>query len=55
MEVGLDRLEPFDLMLNSARDILDDKAFLSLHKACWSGVAGLITLAGAAMQRTQTR
>ena len=45
MEMGLDRFEPFDIMINPEHDILNDEVFHSLLKICWSGIVGLITLA----------
>lgn len=45
MEMGLDRFEPFDIMINPEHDILNDDVFHSLLKICWSGLVGLITLA----------
>ena len=45
MEMGLDRFEPFDIMINKEHDILNDEVFHSLLKICWSGIVGLITLA----------
>lgn len=45
MEMGLDRFEPFDIMINPEHDILNNDVFHSLLKICWSGIVGLITLA----------